>query len=151
MTTTGLDAIDTTLRKTNEWLAGIMQGLATDDRRAAYTALRGVLHALRDRLPVANVVKLGAQLPLLVRGIYYDGWHPKADGELPHVRTLEQFLALVERDFPPGSEIDSEDAARAVLGVMDRHLDPNETAKIVQLLPKPIQALWAAPVEPRDT
>ena len=151
MTMTGLDSIDTTLHKTNEWLAGVMDGLGTNDRKKAYAALRSVLHALRDRFPVATVAGLGAQLPMLVRGIYYDGWHPHLDVKLGHVRTVEEFLAVVERELPPGMELDPERAVRAVFGVVQQHLDPNETSKIVRLLPRGLHELWGNEVEPRDS
>jgi uncharacterized protein (DUF2267 family) len=149
MTTTGIDSIDKTLHKTNEWLAGISAALEVDDRKVSYTALRAVLHALRDRLPLASVVGLAAQLPMLVRGIYYDGWQPEKGPA--HVRSVDEFLGLIERDLPPGMHLDAEDAARAVFRVMDVHLDANETVKIIHLLPRPIQDLWRGPVEPRDT
>jgi uncharacterized protein (DUF2267 family) len=150
MSSTGLDSIDKTLQKTNEWLSGLMRDLPTNDRKVAYTALRAVLHALRDRLPVVSVAHLGAQLPLLVRGIYYDGWRPN-DVAVGHVRSVEEFLALVERDFPPGATLDSEKAARAVLRVMDQHLGPNAMQKVLHIMPKPIQTLWGPPTEPRDS
>ena len=76
MSMTGLEVFDTTLQKTNEWLDEIMDELALQDRHTAYVALRGTLHALRDRLPVQEAVHLGAQLPILVRGFYYEGWRP---------------------------------------------------------------------------
>lgn len=150
MTMTGLDSIDTTVHKTNEWLSGLMDALAVD-RKRAYAALRSVLHALRDRLPIATVAGLGAQLPLLVRGIYYDGWHPHPDGRLAHVRTPEEFLAVVENELPPGMEVDPERAVRAVLRVLSQHLDPNETSKIIRLLPRPLHELWGNEVEARDS
>jgi uncharacterized protein (DUF2267 family) len=151
VTITGLDSLDTTLHKTNEWLGDVMDAIGTSDRRKAYGVLRGVLHALRDRLPVPSVAGLGAQLPVLVRGIYYDGWRPQVDGKPSHVRSLDEFLALVEDGFPDKLQIDPESAARAVFTVMERHLDPNETQKIIHLLPRPLQQLWAREVGPRDS
>ena len=74
MSTTGLAVFDTTVQETNLWLKGIMEGLHTDDRHLAYLALRATLHALRDRLGPENAVQLAAQLPMLVRGLYYEGW-----------------------------------------------------------------------------
>ena len=148
MTTTSIDSIDRTLHKTNEWIAGVTEALHDDDRKVAYTALRSVLHALRDRLPLSTVAGLSAQLPLLVRGIYFDGWQPDRTPIL--VRSLDDFLALIERDLPSGGRLDPEGAARAVFAVMDRHLDPNETEKLIRLLPRAIQDLWRRPVAPRD-
>jgi uncharacterized protein (DUF2267 family) len=76
MSATGLDVFDQTLQKTNIWLKEIMDDLGPD-RQRAYHALRAVLHTLRDRLTVEEAAHLSAQLPLLVRGIYFEGWHPR--------------------------------------------------------------------------
>ena len=35
-----------------------------------------MLHAVRDRLQVNDAVSLGAQLPELLRGAYYEQWRP---------------------------------------------------------------------------
>jgi uncharacterized protein (DUF2267 family) len=48
--------------------------LKWQSKNSAYQALRGTLHALRDRLPKEEAVQLAAQLPLLIKGMYYDGW-----------------------------------------------------------------------------
>ena len=74
MSTTGLPVFDTTVQETNLWLKAIMEALHTDDRHLAYLALRATLHALRDRLGPENAVHLAAQLPMLLRGLYYEGW-----------------------------------------------------------------------------
>ena len=76
MSATGLAVFDTTLQKTNGWLKDLMHELGWDDRHKAYLALRATLHALRDRLTVEEVAQLGAQLPMLIRGFYYEGWDP---------------------------------------------------------------------------
>jgi uncharacterized protein (DUF2267 family) len=71
MSATGLEVFDTTVQKTMVWLKEIMEELHWEDRHRAYLALRGCLHQVRDRLQVEEVAHLGAQLPMLVRGIYY--------------------------------------------------------------------------------
>ncbi len=72
MATTGLKAFDTTVEKTNLWLKEIMAEMGTNDRHRAYLALSAVLHALRDRLPMEEAIQLGAQLPMLIRGLFYE-------------------------------------------------------------------------------
>ena len=74
MSATGLEVFDKTVQTTNTWLKEIME-FTGPDRRRAYRVLAAVLHALRDRLTVDEVAQLGAQLPILVRGLYYDQWH----------------------------------------------------------------------------
>jgi uncharacterized protein (DUF2267 family) len=149
--TTGLEAFDKTVHKTNEWLGTVMHAMPNQDRKAAYTALRAVLHALRDRLPTQSAVALGAQLPMLVRGIYYDGWQPAPDGRPVQARNADEFLMMVELGIPDVTPLDAEVATRAVFGALERHLDPNEIEKVIHLLPKRIQELWRQSVEPRDS
>ena len=76
MSTTGLKTFDSTVQLTNAWLNELAEDQGGRDHSRAYQALRAVLQALRDRLTVEEVAALGAQLPLLVRGFYYEGWHP---------------------------------------------------------------------------
>jgi uncharacterized protein (DUF2267 family) len=74
MSTTGLEIFDTTVQKTHIWLNEIMDELGWEDNwHRAYLALRTVLHELRDHLTTEEATDLGAQLPMLVRGFYYEG------------------------------------------------------------------------------
>src|SRR6516164_9480388 len=94
MSATGLDVFDKTLQTTHIWLDGIMAKLGPD-RQVAWHVLGAVLHALRDRLQIGLAVHLGAQLPLLVRGLYYDQWHPSE--QTLKQRSAEQFLDHISR------------------------------------------------------
>src|SRR5262245_21401778 len=89
MSATGLDVFDKTLQTTHIWLDEMMLKLGPD-RQVAWHALGAVLHALRDRLQIGLAVHLGSQLPLLVRGLYYDQWHPSE--QMLKRRSAEQFL-----------------------------------------------------------
>jgi uncharacterized protein (DUF2267 family) len=71
MSATGLDVFDKTLQTTNSWLDEFSEALGPD-RKLAWKVLSVVLHKLRDRMPVELAAHLGAELPLLVRGAYYD-------------------------------------------------------------------------------
>ena len=73
MSISGVAALDHTVQETNAWLRAVAEQLHFEDRQHAYNALRAVLHALRDRLPPEVAVHFGAQLPTLVRGLYYEG------------------------------------------------------------------------------
>ena len=90
MSATGLDVFDRTVHGTNNWLNDLMQVLGWQDRHKAYMALKATLHALRDRLTVEEVAQLGAQLPMLIRGFYYEGWDPT--GKPLRARHKEEFL-----------------------------------------------------------
>lgn len=60
----------------NAMVADIAEVFGTTDRRFAYRVLRAWLHTVRDRLTVEEAAHFAAQLPELVRGVYYDGWNP---------------------------------------------------------------------------
>ncbi len=82
----------------------------------AYSALRAVLHALRDRLTAQQATHLGAQLPLLVRGIYYEGWHAaqKPTGD----RQVDEFLTRVAAELPPMFPRDALGVTKAVFDLL---------------------------------
>jgi uncharacterized protein (DUF2267 family) len=137
-----LDAIERTVQKTNLWLHGIRDDLRVQDERVAYHALRAVLHAIRDRLSVEDAAALGAQLPLLVRGIYYEGWH--AHGKPLRLRKAEEFLELVQRNLAQDAELELEPrrALDAVAGVLQAHMDPGAVEKLFHALPPDVQTLF---------
>jgi uncharacterized protein (DUF2267 family) len=139
--TTGLDVFDTTLQHTNLWLKELMDDLGID-RRHAYRVLRATLHGVRDRIGPEHAVHLGAQLPILIRGFYYEGWHLAATPT--KLRHKQDFLDYVSGDVFRGLGIDPERAVRAVFNVMSNRLDPGEIEKLIKLLPEEIRALWPA-------
>jgi uncharacterized protein (DUF2267 family) len=140
MSTTGLDVFDTTLQKTNNWLNHLMQMLAWQDKHRAYLALRATLHALRDRLTVDEVAQLGAQIPMLIRGFYYEGWDPS--GKPLRERHKEQFLARINQEFRSDDCIDPEQVARAVFTVLAQRVTEGEIKDVKQVLPEEIRDLW---------
>ena len=144
-----LDAIERTVQKTNVWLHDICDGLRIEDERIAYHALRAVLHAIRDRLTIEDAAALGAQLPLLVRGIYYEGWHPH--GKPLRVRKAEDFLSLVAAHLAQDAEADLEPrrAVDAVFGTLQSHADPGAVDKLFRSLPPDIRTLLAPSVGAR--
>lgn len=140
MSTTGLDVFDTTVQETNHWLKLMMGELGTDSRRSAFNALRAVLHALRDRVGAENAVHLGAQLPMLLRGAYYEGWQPAATPT--RERHLAGFIDHVAAQLPRDSDTNPAEAARASLAVMERCLDRGELLKLRRSLPHEVLNLF---------
>ena len=139
MSATGLDVFDKTLQITHTWLDELMTVIGPD-RKVAWHVLGAVLRRLRDRVPTELAVALGAQLPLLVRGLYYDQWHM---AEAPDkTRHLDDFLDSLDEALENTRPVDSEEALRAVFGILSRHVDPGMVAKFRHALPGEIQALW---------
>lgn len=141
MSQTGLTPFDSTIHTTNIWLNEIGERLGWVDRQRAYHALRAVLHALRDRLSVEHAAALAAQLPLLVRGIYYEGWHPA--GKPLKERKKEEFLAHIAAAFQDDFDIDSERVARTVFRVLAQHVSAGEIESMQSTLPAELRSLWS--------
>jgi uncharacterized protein (DUF2267 family) len=139
--TTGLDVFDTTLQHTNLWLKDLMDQLGVD-RHHAYRVLSATLHAVRDRIGPENAVHLGAQLPILIRGFYYEGWRASPTATKP--RHKEDFLDYASGDIFRGLGIDPERAVRAVFNVMSNRLDAGEIEKLIKLFPEELRGLWPA-------
>ena len=141
MSTTGLDAFDSTIHKTNVWLNEIMARLDTTDRHLAYHALWAVLHVLRDRLTVEAAVQFGAQLPMLIRGFYYEGWTPAGK---PLKWNKQEFVACIRDSFRGPSAPDPEKLVRVVFAVLAHHVSEGEVDNVKNILPKQLRELWPA-------
>jgi uncharacterized protein (DUF2267 family) len=137
---TRVAALDHTVQQTNLWLKRLEEAYQLDERQHAYVMLRGVLHVLRDRLPPEMAVHLGAQLPTLVRGVYYEGWR-MADAPT-HIRHLEDFATAVRAQLPARFPLDPLTAAKAVFELLWTELDRGEINKVVNALPASLRELW---------
>jgi uncharacterized protein (DUF2267 family) len=134
MVDTGYAAFTATVDKTNRVLKEIeaAYGWPKERRRQSYAALRAVLHALRDRLTVQEAAQLAAQLPMLIRGLYYEGWNPS---KVPVKMSRDEFLARVRRAFGYEVEGGVELLARRVLEALRHHVTDGEWEDIRSGMP----------------
>ena len=140
MTVKTINVFEKTTRKTNDWLNEIMDQLDWADPHKAYKALRVVLHTLRDCLTVEEAADLAAQLPMLIRGLYYEGWTP-AGKPIKH-QTHDGFIERVNQSFTEDDFVESEDITRAVFEVLRNHVSPGEIQDVIGCLPKGLRELW---------
>jgi uncharacterized protein (DUF2267 family) len=137
MTDTGYATFSTTVDKTNRLLKDIEDayGWPHDLRNQSYDALREVLHALRDRLTVAEAAEFGAQLPMLVRGLYYEGWRPE---RTPVKMSREEFLQRIHDrlEFDVDDQGGVESLVSTVLSALSTFVTPGEWEDVRSHLPK---------------
>jgi uncharacterized protein (DUF2267 family)/nucleotide-binding universal stress UspA family protein len=132
--------VEHTLRTTNRWLRDVRIRLGEKHSHHAFRVLRAVLHVLRDHLSIDHVASLGAQLPLLLRGILYEGWDPT--GKPEKHRHNADFVAEVKAQLAPEPLDCPEWAIHAVLVALGNHLAAGESAKLKRALPHEIRELW---------
>lgn len=144
MSQAGLESFERTLHETNVWIKEVGELIGSQDRQRNYRVLKGVLQALRDRLTVEEAAQFGAQLPMLMRGFYYEGWRP-AEAPLK-IRAKEEFLARVEHNLHDMLNelegLDIEAVTRAVFAVINRHVSGGEISDVRHQLPGDVRSLW---------
>ena len=135
-----LTPFESTLQTTTTWLKEIGASMGWEEQHRSYHDLRAVLHALRDRLPVDQAAALAAQLPMLVRGFFYEGWHPH--GKPIKERKKEEFLANIAKAFADEPDFDVERVTLAVFEVLSRHVSRGEIEGVKNSLPREIRDMW---------
>jgi uncharacterized protein (DUF2267 family) len=139
MSSASLEVFDKTLQTTHIWLDEIMKAVGPD-RQVAWHVLGATLRTLRDRLPLGLAVHLGAQLPLLIRGLYYDQWSPPS--EPLALRSADEFLAHVAEKLTGIRPVNARSAVQAVFATITHHVPEGQIRKVQSVLPKDILALW---------
>jgi uncharacterized protein (DUF2267 family) len=134
--------IEHSVEKAHIWLNEIARELGDEDRVYAYRALRAVLHSLRDRLTVDVAAKLASQLPVLIRGIYYEDWVPSRTPSAVH--DVDAFLAHVAAEGRMVGETEASIAVAAVMRVLRAHVSPGEIDGVLAVLPDGFRAMIAA-------
>lgn len=135
--------IDTSLQQAHEWLSAVNGELDTWDEKSGLAALRAALHVVRDSLTMAQVIELGECLPVLIRGLYYEGWSPKRQAE--HAAEPGDVMKSARHDIYGHNELaPAEKALRACFNVLDRLLPQDEVRSVLNALPASVQQLWPA-------
>jgi uncharacterized protein (DUF2267 family) len=143
MSAVGLEGIDHAVQQAHIWINELEKRMGWENKPRAYRLLKAVLHALRDHLPVNEAADLGAQLPTLIRGVYYDQWRPATTPIKD--RHLDSFLATIDKSFRPDPMDDTAGAVTAVFALLSTKVSAGEIADVRQSLPAELRALWPAP------
>jgi uncharacterized protein (DUF2267 family) len=139
---TANDLFNETINHTQDWLREICCDLGSFDLRDGYHAMRAVFSVLREHLPIEETAHFSAQLPVLVRGVFFDGWRPTH-----HVRarSVEEFEARVRDALAGTRPVDAHKACQAVLGAICRHVTRGELEDVRACLPGTVKDLISVP------
>lgn len=131
MATTDFDPFQHAEHTAHAWLSDVATEFGTDDRRFAYRALRAWLHTLRDRLTVEAAAAFAAQLPELLRGVFYDGWQPH---RVPVKYGPEEYVRRFAAEAGvPAADVGS--VATTVTAALEHRLAPEHLAHTLAQLP----------------
>lgn len=140
MTTSGISSLDHAPQVVAEWLNRLCDDLGWYDKGRAYMLLRMTLQTLRDFLTPDEAADLAAQLPILVRGIYFEGWDPSKSPAYP--RGKDDFMARVAAPFRDNPPEDIDRAVAAVFDLLRRQVSEGEIDQVARGLRKPLRELW---------
>lgn len=146
MTNTSLSIFDTTLQKTTTWVNDLAEKLGWDDRQNVFQALRITLHAMRDRVPPEEAVELGAQLPILLSGFFYENY--RLTNAPTKERSKAAFLGKVQEEFQRANlDAEPEPVVRAVFQTIAEHTTTGEVKDVVHSFPSELKELWPETVQ----
>jgi uncharacterized protein (DUF2267 family) len=135
-----IEAVEKTVQSANLWIAELNGIMGWEDTKRSWRLLRATLHALRDWLQVNEAANLGAQLPMVIRGLYYEGWRPAHVPVKP--RHYADFQARIEKAFETDPPENVPDCIRGVFRLLTRHVSEGEVEDVRRALPQDIRALW---------
>ena len=142
MIKTDVSSLDTTIHKANAWLRELTDIGGYVEPAQAYTALRAVLHTLRDLLGVDESAQLAANMPMIIRGLFFEGWKPS---KVPvPMRTREDFMDHIRRQMG-NADIEPEQATGSVFRLLDRKIAEGEIDDIRSRMHQRIRELWPTP------
>jgi len=138
-----------TTEKANIWIKSLQEKLHLPRKEDAYKLLKVVLHEIRDRLPVSEAAQLGAQLPLLIRGLYYEGFSPQTRPSAD--KSLKSLLQTVEQKMPRFYPKDSGEMVRGVLALISEHVSEGEIRDVKACCPEELRDFWPSIQKRKET
>lgn len=140
MSSKGLEVIDHSVQLTHEWINELAERLDRQDHKQVLTLLRSVLTGIRDHLPHEESAGFAAQLPLLLRGMYYEGWRPAKTPEAD--RSQETFVGKIEKHFTMDLDFNGAEDIATVMRFLNGKVSPGEISDVRSALPPQIRNLW---------
>lgn len=143
MTAQGLEVIDQSVHLTHEWINELAGRLGWSSKRSALRLMRVTLHRIRDHLLVNEVAQLSAQLPVMIRGFFFEGWVPKYTPI--RERHEEEFIAFIRQQMNDTEEYRGRDDIKCVFDLLNARISRGEVEDIRASLPQDLRDLWPTP------
>jgi len=120
------------------WQAALKERAVMATNNITFACLRGFLHELRARLPLADIAAFGNHLPAVQRGVFYEAWTPAEPLPTPN---LDDFEAALARRLLPHVHM-PEGLAADVLWLIKTQSEPFDAQAIYSVLPAPLAEVW---------
>ena len=138
-----IHVFERTTHEAHEWVNDLAGRTGWSNEREVLRLLRIVLCKVRDHLPINEMAQFSAQLPLILRGMFFEGWHPK--NTPVHERHAVDFVAAVEEQIGDVLEYQGLSDVKAVFNVINAHISRGEVEDVRACLPQELKELWPEP------
>lgn len=138
-----ISVFDESLHRTHDWLRELELLAGLDNQAQAYSILREVLQALRDRLSPDEAADLAAELPMIVRGFYYEGYQPSRTPTKQ--RTRQAFFDTIRDKTRRIEALDPAVAVGCVFKLLSHRISEGEISDIRHVLPEELREMWPKP------
>ena len=136
--------IEHSVQLLDEWVQQVNYELGWRDLNRSFRLLRITLNELRDMLPIDEAAQFSAQLPLVIRGYFFEGWKPSKIHTTKHNKA--DFVRKIGQNFSEAECQDVEKAISGVFSVLNKHVSSGEIEDVRGSLRKQVRELWPAPV-----
>lgn len=138
-----IHVFERTVHEAHDWVNELSGRLGWTSERDVLRLLRTVLCNIRDHLPVNEMAQFSAQLPIMLRGMYFEGWQPKKTPV--RERHAADFIAAVEDEVGDVLDYSGMQDIKAVFNVINARISRGEVEDVRANLPVELQDLWPAP------
>ncbi|HLT38399.1 MAG TPA: DUF2267 domain-containing protein [Enhygromyxa sp.] len=140
MSPSNVPSLNRSIHKTQLWLKELTDHGHLDNEQQAYSVLRAVLHALRDRLTIDEAANFAAQLPMIIRGVYYEGWRPSA-APIKY-KDRSEFYERIRHELRDNAAVDVAHATDGVFALLSAKITAGEMANLREMMPADLRLLW---------
>ncbi|SDZ40269.1 Uncharacterized conserved protein, DUF2267 family [Jannaschia faecimaris] len=144
MSAQNLEVLDHTVQLTHEWVNELRERIDWPSSRDALRLMRAVLTEVRDHIPHEEVAQLSAQMPLLIRGMFFEGWRPAITPLTD--RSAEHFIKAIEARVGQVDGYRGREDIAAVFATIGNRVSDGELRQVRHALPPAIRDFW-----PTDT
>lgn len=143
MSAQGLEVIDHSVHLAHEWINELTERLDWGSKRSGLRLMRVTLHRIRDHLLPDELAQLSAQLPVVIRGFFFEGWVPK---NTPiKERHVEDFVNHISECMGDVSEYRGQGDITCVFDLLNARLSRGEVEDVRASLPQELRDLWPVP------
>lgn len=140
MSNQGLEVIDHTVQLTHEWINELAERLDWSNHRTVFHLLRLTLTGLRDLLGHDEAAHFSAQLPILIRGVFFEGWRP-SDTPLKD-QHKSSFVERINTNLEGYPEYRGEEDIYTVFKLLNHKISDGEVEDVRNALPSSIRDFW---------